>query len=283
MNSKYPLVNREISWLNFNERVLQEAMDSNVPLIERFRFLGIFSNNRDEFFRVRVASLRRLITISEEHPLGNEGVKSILNEILDIVESQEERFTDTFAGIVEELKTKDIFLINEKELSKEQGQVVRDFFRKEVQAYLFPILLKKFKNSLAIKDGSIYLAIVLKSDDKEVKKTYALIKLPTKILSRFFILPEKDGKKYIIMLDDVIRYCLDEVFTVFGFTHFEAYTIKITRDAELDIDLDISRSFMDRMQESILARKKGTPVRFVYDKDIPASFLERILNKLKIK
>jgi polyphosphate kinase len=280
---KYPFINREISWLHFNERVLQEAMDKDVPLLERLRFLGIFSNNRDEFFRVRVASLKRLIAISCMYGTYDQAPQLILDEILQIVANQEKIFTETYLEIVNELKKKNLFILNEKEISEEQGEIVRSYFQKAVQPYLFPIFLKNFKNSHAIKDGSIYLAVVLKSDDPAIKREQALIKMPTKIVSRFYILPPQGAKKYIIMLDDIIRYCLDEIFTVFGFNHFEAYTIKITRDAELDIDDDISKSFMDRMQDSVKQRKKGEPVRFVYDENIPGSFLQKLLKKLKIK
>ncbi len=281
-NVKYPFINREISWLYFNERVLQEAMDKKVPILERLRFLGIFSNNRDEFFRVRVASLKRMISIEKTAKRSAAAEEKVLAEILEIVSGQEKVFTKTFENIVEELKEKNIFLINEKQISPAQGKIVRAYFQKEVQPYLFPIFLTNFKNSLAIKDGSIYLAVVLKSSRPEIKKDYVLIKLPTKIVPRFFTLPEEEAKKFIILLDDIVRYCLDEIFTVFGFDSFEAYTIKITRDAELDIDHDISKSFLDRMQESVKKRKKGDPVRFVYDNDIPESFLLKLLKKLKI-
>lgn len=283
----YPLkhyLNREISWLSFNERVLQEAIDESTPLIERIKFLGIFSNNRDEFFRVRVATLNRLANLHLDEKVYRlkDKPEEVLAKIRKIVSDQEKLFTSTYYKIVQSLAREKIILINEDQLDEAQGAFIKDFFEQQLRQYLFPIMLRNLRNVTSIKDGSIYLAVELKSSTKNVRTEYALIKVPTKSLSRFFILPEKEGKKFIILLDDVIRYCLGDIFSVFGYDTFRAYTIKITRDAELDIDNDVSRSFIDKLSESLKQRKKGIPVRFVYDDKIPEGFLNKLTKKLKI-
>ncbi len=278
----FPYINREISWLHFNARVLQEAIDPNTPLIERIKFLGIFSNNRDEFFRVRVASLNRLLMMTDIDALEKENARDVLDQIKEIVEEQEKLFTHTYHNIVKELANHNVIIINEHELDEEQGEFVKRFYHEKLRQYLFPIMLKSFQHLTSIKDGSIYLAIQLSCSRNELEDNYALIKVPQKSLSRFLILPRKGDKEYIILLDDVIRYCLEDIFALFGYDTFNAYTIKITRDAELNVDDDVSKSFLENMSESLKKRKKGEPVRFVYDGDIPTAFLRKITKKLKI-
>ncbi len=277
------IINREISWLHFNERVLQEATDKKTPLIERLRFLGIFSNNRDEFFRVRVATLRRMmnVKVATDQEYGFKP-KHILKEIDKEVGEQEKRFNITFYEIKEELKKNNIFFVDEKEISEKQSEYVSKYFNEEVRPQLFPILLKNFKNPETLRDKFIYLIIVLE-DSRGIKDIdYALLMVPTEDLSRFLLLPEEGNNKFVMMLDDVIRHGLADIFKNFGYDTFEAFTIKITRDAELDIDNDISKSFYELLNESLKKRKKGLPVRFVYDKNMPQSLLEYLLKKLKI-
>jgi len=244
---EYKYFDRELSWLSFNYRVLQESLDKTNPLIERLRFLGIFSNNQDEFFRVRVATLRRLIQLNLDSNNIEEGklFQNNLNKILKEVKKQRDVFERTYQELIKELKKKNIYKLNEKELSKEQGQIVRQYFKDKVQTHLFPIMLKNFKGANTLADKSIYLAIELLRADKPEKNTYAIMEIPTSSVSRFLILPEKDGHKYFILLDDIIRYCLDDIFVRFKFTAFTAYTFKFTRDAELDIDNDVSKSFLE--------------------------------------
>ncbi len=275
-------INREISWLYFNERVLQEAMDENTPLIERLKFLGIFSNNRDEFFRVRVATMNRLLNFQKKNFKKNFRPKKILNQIDEIVAQQEITFTDTFNDIIEELKKENIFFINETQLSKKQGKFVKEYFRENVRPHLFPLMLNEIKNLSNLKDYSFYLAVHLLKTTKETKENFALIEVPVETLSRFLILPEENKNIYFIMLDDVIRFCLNDIFAAFGYDKFEAYTIKFTRDAELDIDNDISKSFLELMSDSIKQRKMGVPVRFIYDASIPEFLLTKLTKKFKI-
>ena len=275
-------INREISWLHFNARVLQEAIDPTTPLIERIKFLGIFSNNRDEFFRVRVATLNRMLKIDREYLEDEDNPRILIEHIRNIVAEQEKLFTETYFKIVKELANVGVYILNEQELDEEQGRFVKQFYQEELRQYLFPMMLDSFQKITSIKDGSIYLAVQLSSSDYSLKTSYALIKVPQKSLSRFLILPDQGDNHYIILMDDVIRYCLADIFSIFGFDTFNAYTIKITRDAELDIDNDIAKSFLEKMSESLKQRKKGDPVRFVYDKDIPQKLLNKITRKLKI-
>ena len=283
MSNRKRIINREISWLNFNERVLQEAMDVNNPIIERLKFLGIFSNNRDEFFRVRVASIKRLARIQNKKGKKVKiNATSILRQINAKVEAQETHYNQTFDRIVEELKEHGIIFLDEKQLNDKQGGFVQDYFKTKVIPYLFPIMLKNIVNSDALQDNATYLAVYLTDSSKKKDDDYALIMVPSDIISRFIIIPSENNNSYIIMLDDVMRYCMGEIFGPFGFDSFTAYTIKFTRDAELDIDNDISKSFIEQMSDSVKKRKKGAPIRFVYDKGIPELFLSKLLHKLNI-
>jgi polyphosphate kinase len=276
------MIHREISWLHFNDRVLQEARDETTPLIERLKFLGIFSNNRDEFFRVRVATLTRMLNVEKLDYRIKSSPDDILNQIFEIVADQEKVFTDTYAEIVEKLKGRNIFIINENQLTPPQGEFVTNYFHQNVRPLLFPIILDNLKESTSLEDRSIYLAIQLLSTSDPDKEEFAITRVPVQQLSRFLILPPEDGKIFIILLDDVIRYCLQYVFSIFGYDTYNAYTIKITRDAELDIDNDIQKSFLEIMSESLKQREWGDPVRFVYDKAIPKNLLKIIRDKLRL-
>jgi polyphosphate kinase len=281
-DDKILVINRETSWLHFNGRVLQEAADTRNPLIERLKFLGIFSNNRDEFFRVRVATLTRMIKVDRLHHPTNLNPRKILKVINDIVVSQEKDFIRIYQEIVEELRNKNIFIINEAQLTESQGLLIRKYFQEQVRVFLFPMMISNLKDMSSLRDKSIYLAVTLKKNIA-AKADYALIELPTKTLSRFFILPQAGNKKFIILLDDIIRYCLSDIFSVFGYDSFSAHTVKFTRDAELDIDTDVSKSFVEIMTESLKQRKRGDPVRFVYDNSIPDALLKTILKRLDIR
>ncbi len=283
MKTKY--INREISWLRFNERVLQEAMDPSVPVIERLRFLGIFSNNRDEFFRVRVATVKRMLHM-KMYPDDKPGFDpaKLLMEILEIVEDQERKFNETFKTLVNKLEEEQISFVNETQLTPKQSEYVQHYFQEKVRPLLFPIILKNLRTPDTLRDNAIYLALILQDSSKKQEDEYAIIRIPSDRISRFLLLPcEKDNnKKCIMMLDDVIRHSMGDIFKPFGYDIYNAYTIKLTRDAGLEIDNDIKKSFIELIAESLKKRKKGVPVRFVYDKEIPASLLKKLLRKLKI-
>ena len=276
-------INREISWLSFNERVLQEAADPTVPVIERLRFLGIFSNNLDEFFRVRIATVKRLVVLGKKaRDTIHFKPKRILTEVQQIVLEQSKMFEETYHDIQQELKQHKIFIINERQLSKEQGQFVKEYFNEKVRPALVPIMINQVKTFPYLRDKVIYLAAKLSVKNRPREKQYSLIEIPTDVVDRFLILPSQNQNQYIILLDDIIRYNLPEVFSFFPYNRIEAYTIKVTRDAELDIDNDISQSFIDKISKSVKARQKGNPVRFVYDASIPKDLFDFIKTKMHL-
>lgn len=280
VSKKY--INREVSWLSFNERVLQEAMDITNPVLERLKYLGIFSNNRDEFYRVRVATLNRMKAYKKIDPGQKREVTRTLRDIHQIVSDQEAQFTQAYHDIVEELKKHHIYIINEKQLDEEQKHFVEKFFQENIRSYLFPLLVDSITSLTHFKDSHIYLAVKMSSSKKLQKDNFALIELPTEEVSRFIELPQVGDNRYIIFLDDVIRLNLKSIFGIFGFDTFEAHIIKFTRDAELDIDSDLSKSFLETMNESIKQRVKGDAVRFVYDSGVDAKFLKKLLVKFGI-
>lgn len=282
--SKVSFINREISWLAFNERVLQEAADPTVPVIERLRFLGIFSNNLDEFFRVRVATLKRLVTLGKQAKSTiHYKPKKILDEVQKIVLEQSKVFEETYSDIQQVLKEHKIFIINENQLTKAQGKFVKEYFDENVRPALVPMMINQVKGFPYLKDKAIYLAVKLSMKKRPGNKQYSLIEVPTHVVDRFLVLPSHNENQYIILLDDIIRYNLPEVFSFFPYDKIEAYTVKVTRDAELDIDNDISQSFIDKISKSVKARQKGTPVRFVYDAGIPKDLLDFIKTKMKMR
>ncbi len=277
------IVNRELSWLSFNERVLQEAQDPTTPLIERLRFLGIFSNNLDEFFKVRVATIKRMIDVQEgSKRVEGEKPKNILNKIQKKVIKLQNKFEYTYQNILRELEHHNIFIINELELNPEQAIYVKRFFKERIQPFLTPIMLHNVEEFPTLKDKSIYLATKLTSSKRDIEDEYALIEIPTYEISRFIVLPDESDRKFIILLEDIIRFCLDDVFALFNFDTFEAWTIKLTRDAELDMDNDLSKSILEKISQSLGSRKQGQPVRFVFDNAIAKDLMDYIITKLDL-
>lgn len=280
---KKDMINREISWLHFNARVLQEARDSNNPLLERLRFIGIYSNNRDEFFRVRVATLRRLRKLKKDKPdyLSYDPTK-VLNTINLIIQEQEKTYMSSYLEIAEQLKAYKINIIDDQNLTPGMGDAVIRYFRESVHPHLFPIMLSGLSNPDNLQDNSIYLTLILRNTAGSIPDNYALVKMPTGRVSRFFLLPDSNGITNVMLLDDVIRYNLGEIFMPFDYDEYEAYSLKFTRDSELDIDNDISKSFIEIMAESLKQRKKGVPVRFIYDEDMPEILLTKLLKKFRV-
>ncbi len=271
---------KEISWLSFNERVLQEAENKEVPLIERFKFLGIYSNNLDEYFRVRVATLKRLSQfVSKTKDVLGYNPKATLKKINEIVLSQNIKFEKVYSSLIQELDKHKIHIINEKQLNQEQAEFVRNYFLKEVRTRLMPYLIEKDSELPNLTDDAIYLAIYLRKKETD-KKRYALLEIPTEVLPRFIILPEIGDDKYIIYLDDIIRFGLKDIFFLFDFDEFNSYAIKLTKDAELEIVDDISESYIDKLSRSIHQRKWGSPVRFIYDHRMPDELLKILTRKL---
>lgn len=285
MYSDQHFTNREISWLSFNERVLQEAEDPNTPLFERIRFIGIFSNNLDEFFRVRVAAVRRMVDLGkdEENLLGNYTPKELHDKIHEIVIGHQHKVHEIFKNIFNELKEDSIFLINEKELVHSQGVFVKKYFHEKVLPNLVPIMLNKKNKFPYLRDRSVYLAVKLSKKSNPRDSAFSLIRIPGRSVSRFLVLPKIGKEKYVILLDDVIRFCLSDLFFYFDYDIHEAFTIKVTRDAELDIDDDISKSFIEKMSSSLKKRKTGKPVRLIYDREMPEDLIGFILKKMKLE
>ena len=283
-NNQY--VNREISWLWFNERVLQESADKNVPLIERLRFLGIFSNNLDEFFKVRYATVKRIVEAgkSGKSVLGGEIAKDLLEEITKIVIEQQTKSLHILKQIGIELEGKNIFILKETELNENQRVFLKAYFLEEVSPQLMTIILNELTEFPTLKDTAAYLAVkmVIKSDNTKKEKRFALIEIP-KGIDRFIVIPDEGEKSFIILLDDLIRYCLDNIFTMFEYETITAHMIKITRDAELDMDNDLSKSFIEKISSSVEHRKISDPVRFVYDKSIGKDTLTFLKEKMNIE
>jgi len=278
MGKKY--IPKEISWLSFNERVLQEAENKDVPLLERLKFLGIYSNNLDEFFRVRVATLKRLSYYKDgaRDILGYDPRKT-LKKIHEIVLSQNRTFEKIYSEILKDLSKNKIHIINEQQLDKEQAEFVKEYFRNEVRTRLMPFVIEPESNLPNLTDDAIYFAIILRKK-KTNKKRYALLEIPSNVLPRFIVLPERDGEKYLIFLDDVIRFGMKDVFFIFDFDDITAYTIKLTKDAELEIADDYLASYIDKLSRSLQQRKKGNPVRFIYDREMPKDLLSLLTKKL---
>lgn len=277
-----PLLDREKSWLLFNGRVLQEAADVSVPLIERMRFLGIFSNNLDEFFRVRYATVRRISVLGKQGAdlLSGTSPKKLLNQLNEIVLDQQKAFEGIFSDIKNDLRSEGIHLVSEKDLDKNQHAFIKSYFEEKLSPALVPIMLNYVNRFPMLRDRSIYHAVKLVKNGPNTQKEYALIEIPTEVFPRFLVLPNRGEEHYIIYLDDVIRFFLDRIFATFEFDEIDAYTIKLTRDAELDIDNDISRSFIDKISRSVKARRKAEPVRFVYDKLMPEDLLAFLMKGL---
>ena len=277
---KIPLTNREISWLHFNERVLQEAADETVPLVERLRFLGIYSNNMDEFYRVRVANLRRLSILKKNQVDGySGGAENLYKEIRKIALLHQEQFRSIYAEIILKLEDKGYRVRNEKEISESQLRFLTQYYQTKIKQEIFPIILKKNNEFPKLRDYSIYLAIRIQTIEHKVK--FALIQIPSD-LGRFIILP-KDEFQDVILIDDVIRLNLKEIFSIFNPQKIEAFTFKFTRDAELNLDDDLSISYIEKIQQSLKKRKVGQPVRFVYDREMPQDMLNVLLSALKLK
>jgi polyphosphate kinase len=265
------LINREFSWLSFNERVLQESLDKTVPLIERLRFLGIYSSNLDEFFRVRVANINRMIDLKNQRIEGYSGSpKSLLNEVQIIIKKQRRLYDISYQRLLKEMESHNIYHINETNIPESLEEELSNYYHTEIKQDIVPIMLERKRKFPRLRDKEIYLAVKMISGKKK-KIRYALIQIPSQ--HNRFIKLKREDKTYIIILDDLVRLYMHQIFSIFEVSEIEAYTFKFTRDAELNIDDDFSISMYDKMEESIKQRKKGEPLRFVYDEKMDAGLL----------
>jgi len=282
-HTKQKTIARDISWLSFNARVLQEAADETVPLRERIRFLGIFSNNLDEFFRVRVATLKRMMQVSEKTNMHLEtNPQQILDDIQMTVLNQQSEFARIWENVQRQMKEQKIFLVTENELNREQQEFVRDYYDTEVSSNIIPLMIENIPQLPNLRDKSIYLGVVMWKRESALRKKFALIEIPSRILGRFILLPSKPDEHRIILLEDVIRFNLPEIFSYFGYDQYHAHVFKVTRDAELDIDSDLSTNIMEKIEKGLKNRRKGKPVRFVYDKEMDPGLLEYLTRRLNL-
>lgn len=282
---KQKTIARDISWLSFNARVLQEAADDTVPLRERIRFLGIFSNNMDEFFRVRVATLKRMIQLGSKASINmhlENDPQKILDDIQMIVLNQQSEFARIWENVQQQMKEQKIFLVTENELNSEQQEFVRNYFDAEVSQNIIPLMIENIPQFPHLRDKSIYLAVVMWKKDSALKKKYALIEIPSRVLGRFVQLPSKADEHHIILLEDIVRFNLPDIFSYFGYDQYHAHVFKVTRDAELDMDADISTSLIQKIEKGLKNRRKGKPVRFVYDKEMDPGLLEYLTRRLNL-
>ena len=281
MVSKNSYFNRDVSWLSFNERVLQEAEDTSNPLIERLRFLGIHSNNMDEFFRVRYSYIRRL-RLSKDEGLDDdlEGYTpgELLATLSKIVTDQQQRSQNIYDALKSALEEFNIEIINEKQLTAKQAEFVKHLYRDKISPALTNLMINQTKSFPFLRDKSIYLAVKLTKGENQ---QYSIIEVPYSVSGRFVRLP-KYGKQYVMYMDDVLRHNLDSIFHTIKYDYIEAHTLKITRDAELSLDDDVSRSFMEKIQRGLRNRRVGDLVRFVYDKDIADSTLKKLVDGLEV-
>jgi polyphosphate kinase len=277
---RIPLINREISWLYFNDRVLQEAADPTVPLIDRIKFLSIFSSNLDEFYRVRVATLSRLSSLNEKaKEVFGYNPKKLLGQIRNLVVKQERKFNNLYENIIiKQLAEEKIFILNDKQLNVTRGAFVKNYFRDNILATLVPIMLNDNEPLPELRDRGIYFFVKL-TKSKKIK--LALIEIPDNV-SRFVVLPQTNDLKFIILVDDIIRYCLEDIFFIFDHDNIEAYSIQLTRDAELDLDKEVSDKFIESLSRSLLKRKKGKPMRLLYDSEMSMDMLAYLVTKMGV-
>ncbi len=281
---KRKTIPRDISWLSFNARVLQEAADPSVPLKERVKFLGIFSNNTDEFFRVRVATLKRMVDVGGKPKNMHLEIApdKILDEIQQIVLDQQAEFNHIWEDVRKELANEKIFLVTEKKLNKDQQRFVQTYFEEEVRSNIIPLMIESIPQLPYLRDKSIYLGVVLSHRNGSLKRKYAIIEVPSKVNGRFLRLPSPDGEHHIILLEDVIRFNLGRIFSYFGYNRYDSWVFKVTKDAEMDIDNDISTSLIQKIEKGLKNRRKGKPVRFVYDKEMDSGLLDFLMRKLNL-
>ena len=277
---------RDISWLSFNARVLQEANDQSVTLKDRIRFLGIFSNNLDEFFRVRVATLKRMVELIEKKKSLNidilDSPQLILDEIQKVVLKQQSEFNRIWGNINRELIKRKILIINDRKLNNEQKVFVKDYFDNVVRPYIIPLMIENLPELPYLRDKSLYLAIVMRNKNDAYREKFSLIEIPSKSIGRFVILPSSAGTKSIILLEDIIKFNLPVIFSHFKFNQFDAHVFKITKDAEIDLDQEVGINFVEKISKGVKNRRKGKPVRFVYDKDMNAELLDFLIQKLHL-
>ena len=274
-------VDRDISWMYFNHRILQEANKEYVPLHERLSFLGIYSNNLDEFFRVRVASLNRMLEGKVSHETEQQ-LRKTLKVINKLNETYSKEYTESVEKVFHELELHNIRLLTETELNDEQKEFLHSFFLDKLNGSINPIWLSEIDDFSSLEDNRIYL-IVEKTEDKGGKKKYAIVKVPDRQFGRWVKVPSSEGFDNIMYLDDVIRYCLPLVFLGFKESSYRAFSFKFTKDAEMEVDNDADFGTMEKIALGVNSRKRGEAVRIIYDSDMPKDMVKKMRERLKTK
>ncbi len=279
---KKSLINRDISWLSFNGRVLQEAEDEQNHLHDRLRFLGIFSNNLDEFFRVRVATLNRMAKVSPSKAKMHleQNPDKILSQIMSVVLTQQSQFERIYRELVAEMEARNVYFKTDKQLNKAQKEFVENYFEERLHTRIVPLMIESIPAMPLLRDRSVYLACVLGHSQSAMMHRYALIEIPVGDLPRVVVLPSAKGTQDLILLEDIVRYNLPYLFAPFGFDKFMGHLIKVTRDAELDLDSDFHTNLIDDLEKGLKNRKKGKATRFVYDKQIDPNLLDFLMRRL---
>ena len=280
MDKHMKYLHRDVSWMYFNHRILQEAQKESVPLLERLSFLGIYSNNLDEFFRVRVASISRIAEYDDKNAREEyKEARALLKAINKLNNAYSKEYQETVENVTACLRKEGICLVNEKEIDAEQQAYVHDFFHRELNGHLAPIWLDSVKRFDDEADDCIYLAVKLSREGVK-RNYYALLPLPVSRVGRFVRLPDRDGRSYLMYLDDVVRCCLPLLFPGLHFDHYEAYSFKFTKDAEMEIDNDLRNGLLQKISKGVKSRRLGLPLRLIYDGAMPAGMLRRVMNKL---
>lgn len=275
---------RDISWMYFNRRILQEACRDTVPLLERLAFLGIYSNNLDEFFRVRVASQNRIAECDDKAARKDrQEALDILKEINKLNSAYSKEYEAAIREVTRKLAAENIFLLKDDEVNEEQAVYIRNYFYKHLNGLVIPVWFSAIKQFDIENDENIYLAVRVHKNGADKKKfEYAFLELPVSICGRFVTLPERDGKCFLMYLDDVIRVCLPLIFCGQDYDLFEAYSFKFTRDAEMEIDNDLRNGMLQKISKGVKSRKRGEPLRVVYDAAMPKGLLKQVMNALSL-
>lgn len=278
-----PYLERDISWMYFNERILQEATRPHVPLLERLSFLGIYSNNLDEFFRVRMASQSRIAECADRAAVReSEHAKKIIKQIGKLNAHYAKAYAQAVEQVTEELRRENICLVDDTEVTPGQLDFIRSYFRERLSGFIVPVWFSAIKWLDYENDENIYLAVKVSRTEPRPVADYAFLEVPVGPCGRFVRLPDHEGRSYLMYLDDVVRCCLPLVFEGLGFTSFEAYTFKFTRDAEMEIDNDLRTGILQKISKGVKSRKRGEPLRVLYDARIPKDLLKRVLRKLDL-
>ena len=275
-------IDRDLSWMYFNRRILQEATKTQIPLLERLSFLGIYSNNLDEFFRVRMATLSRIAECEDKSVRKeSEHASQLIKQITRLNNRYAKEYEQAIRDVTQALREENIFLLKEDELSDDQQDYVRRFFRQQLSGFVNPVWLSAVRELTEAADENIFLAVKLHAEGRK-SPDYALIELPVAVCGRFIHLPDKEGKSYLMYLDDVIRFCLPLIFSGMDFSSFEAYAFKFTKDAEMEIDNDLRNGMLQKISKGVKSRRKGDAMRVIYDAGMPKDLLKRVMNKLNL-